>query len=330
MFGRFQISAGITYTKGKGIFFCPTCKEKVILKIGMKKISHFAHYRDSACCLRYENESDYHLAGKQKLYHWLKANGLEPELEVYDESIQQRPDIRFIYQQKRYALEYQCSVIPEDLFIKRTKAYQQNHYSPLWILGGNFFSRKSSSIVSLSDFQYLATVATDGQSLMRYYCPNVNQFIFLNQIIPTTVRNALSSIWMPRLDYVDLDQFLMPQIHSSPSSDTWQKEIKNFKLYYSQNPQAFRDPFLKELYSNHLYISLLPPEIGLPVSHSTFIRTPPVIWQGFVYLDGLQGHSKGDTISFYSINQAFKKEYGRSKFALEPCQSERGLLQTRS
>lgn len=200
--------------------------------------------------------------------------------------------------------------------MKRTKAYLQNHYSPLWVLGGNLFSRKSSEIVSLSDFQYLASATADGRSIMRYYCPNANQFIFLKQIIPVSVRNALASIWMPTLDDVDLDQFLTPQILSSPSYDTWQKEIKNFKLYYSQNPQSFRDPFLRELYSNHLHISLLPPEIGLPVSHSTFIRTPPVVWQGYLYLDGLKGRSIGDTISYHSIYQAFKKRVWKKQISL--------------
>lgn len=103
----------------KEVFFCPECKEKLILKIGLQKIPHFAHYRVTNCS-RYENESGYHLAGKERIYLWLKEMGLCPELEPYDDSIRKRPDISFIYQGIKVAVEFQCSNIPESL-IKKDK-----------------------------------------------------------------------------------------------------------------------------------------------------------------------------------------------------------------
>ncbi len=302
--------------KEKETFFCPTCKEKMILKICMKKVSHFAHYRESSCSERFENETSYHLDGKLKLYHWLQEQGLKPELEVYDRTIQQRPDIRFIHQNTMYAVEYQCSTIPENLFIKRTRSYQTNGYTPLWILGGNQFSRKSTDLVSLSEFQYLALDLGNEQSLLPLFCPNANSFILLRQIIPVSIRNCIASISIRTSNHVKLTDLLLPQKPFSLQIEHWQKEIKAFKLYYSQKPQSYRDPFLKELYFNRLHLSYLPPEIGLPVTHSAYIRTPPVIWQAYLYLDVFSQRSIGETISVAAINQAFRIRVNKKQITI--------------
>lgn len=298
------------------VFYCPECKEKVILKAGTKKITHFAHYRESTCCGKYENESEYHLSGKLKLYLWLKRKGLEPELEAYDSSIGQRPDISFVFMGKKIAVEYQCSVITEDVFKKRTKTYLENMVTPLWILGGNQFKRKSSTIVTLSDFHYLSIAGQNGAATLPFYCPEVNQFIFVKQVIPVGPRNALADISVKTLETVDLNELINPQNKHSPSIESWRKEINHFKLYHSQKPKSYRDSFLKELYFNHLHLSCLPPEIGLPVPHSIFIRTSTVVWQGFIYLDGIKSCKPGDIISFYSIYQAFKNRVWKKDISL--------------
>ena len=48
-----------------------------------------------------------------KLYQWLMSKRFLPILEYYDREIQQRPDIMFMYNGRKYALEYQCSTISE-------------------------------------------------------------------------------------------------------------------------------------------------------------------------------------------------------------------------
>jgi competence protein CoiA len=302
--------------KEKESFFCPTCKEKMILKICLKKVSHFAHYRASSCSEQFENESSYHLDGKQKLYHWLKGQGLEPELEFFDQAIQQRPDIRFSYQNTRYAVEYQCSTIPESLFIKRTSTYQQNGYTPLWILGGNQLLRKSPPLISLSDFQYLSLVMGKTNTFLPYFCPNSNRFILLRQIIPVTIRNCFASISINPPDMVNIDDLINPHNQFPTSIKHWRKEISSFKQNYSQKPQSFSDPFLKQLYTNHLHLLYLPPEIGLPVLHGAYIRTPPVIWQGFLYLDVLRNCAPGEIFSFAFVYQAFKNRVNKKQITL--------------
>ena len=87
-------------------------------------MEHFAHQKGSLCVESYERESEYHLAGKLQLFQWLNNQKLCPELEPFYPSIRQRPDIGVPYDKKNYALEFQCSAIPPELMIKRTKGYQ--------------------------------------------------------------------------------------------------------------------------------------------------------------------------------------------------------------
>ncbi|MGJ7919595.1 competence protein CoiA [Neobacillus sp. LXY-4] len=311
-----QNRQSLLHLREKEKFYCPRCKEGVILKIGSKKVSHFAHYKSSSCSEQYERESAYHLLGKQQLYLWLKEQGFQPELEAYDEVIKQRPDIRFTFQNIRYAVEYQCSTIPDESFIKRTRNYLQHQYFPIWILGGHFFTRKGNGVVSLSDFQYLTITSTNNQSSLTFYCPNANQMIFLRQIFPISIRNAMASISIKPLNNLNVPEFISPHNHGFSPLSTWQKEMKTFKQFYSQKPQSFRDPFLKELYLNRLHFALLPPEIGLPVSNSIFIRTPPAVWQGYLYLDCFKNRSQDEAISLNTINQAFQKRVWKKQISL--------------
>jgi competence protein CoiA len=300
----------------KGEFYCPGCKEKMILKIGTKKISHFAHYRGSSCSEQFERESEYHLLGKQKLYLWLKEKGLQPELEAFDQQIRQRPDIRFTYENIRYALEFQCSTIPDEVFFKRTQCYQQNDYTPLWILGGNFLTRKNSAVVSLSDFQYQCIKSAYDCSTLSFYCPNTNQAIFLQKVIPITTRHAIATIAMGPLQNLDVKEFIQPHTQIAPTLETWRKEMKTFKYFYTQKPQAYKDPFLKELYQKHIHLAYLPPEVGLPVANGIFIRTPQAVWQGFLYVDCFHHRSLGDIISYHQIYQAFKARVWKGHISL--------------
>lgn len=297
-------------------FYCPGCKERMILKIGTKKISHFAHYRTSSCSEQYEKESAYHLIGKQKLYFWLEEQGLKPELEVFDPVIRQRPDIRFTYQNQRFAVEFQCSVIPDELFKKRTNSYFASGYVPLWILGGNFYTRKSANIALLSDFQYLCMTSQHQRSSITFYCPTANNMIFLQNIYPISTRKTLAILACEPLSTIDIDRFIHPFLNKSPSWHQWQKEIRTFKQFYSQNPHAYHDPFLKQLYYHHLYLVYLPPEIGLPIANGMFIRTPPTVWQGFLYLDCFLKRTPGDTVSIASIFQAFQNRVNKKHIVL--------------
>ncbi|WP_180968083.1 competence protein CoiA [Cytobacillus massiliigabonensis] len=269
----------------KEIFFCPECSEQVILKIGTKRISHFAHKVGSVCADSYERESEYHLRGKILLYKWLDSLGLKPSLEPYYQEISQRPDISFVYEGVQYAIEYQCSVIPEELFMKRTNNYYQANIVPIWIMSGKNIKRKGSHKAALSSFDYLfLSKSPSEQWRIPAFCPITNTLISLHSILPVTVKNVITNYSMIPIEKAQLADLLNPSWKQLARLIEWQNEMKKQKdmspLYGGQ-----QNKFLQDLYNHSLIPSLLPPEIGLPVSNAPFIETSVLKWQCYLLMD---------------------------------------------
>lgn len=288
----------------KEVFFCPECGEEVILKIGSKRISHFAHKAGSVCADSYERESDYHLRGKFLLYKWLDSLGLKPILEPYYQEISQRPDISFIYKGIQFAIEYQCSVIPEEIFMKRTNNYFQANITPIWIMAGKNIKRKGSSKAALSNFDYLfLSKSSSEQWYIPSFCPVTNTFITLHSILPVTVKNVITKYSMTHIEKAQLIDLLNLSWRQQANLKEWQKEIKKEKSMSSLygTPQ---NKFLQDLYKHSLIPSLLPPEIGLPVSYAPFIETSVLKWQSYLFIDVFHQQRP---FSMKEIVQAYRK-----------------------
>lgn len=271
----------------KESFFCPECKEQVILKIGTKKLPHFAHRKGTACSESYERESEYHLKGKLLLFEWLQSTGVNTILEPYIKAIAQRPDIGFIHDGIEYAIEYQCSVIPEELFLQRTKNYRKINIIPIWIMAGKNIKRKGNYRVALSGFDYLFLRKSHCHEWMiSAFCPITNNLIIMNDITPISAKNIITQFSITNLKNATLSDLLNPKCIRPFMIKEWQTEIrklKNTKSLYG----TLQNKFLQELYTHAFIPFLLPPEIGLPVSHAPYIETPIVEWQSYLFIDVL-------------------------------------------
>jgi competence protein CoiA len=298
-------------------FVCPVCGEDVSLKLGDQRIFHFAHKSGGVCRDFFEGESIYHMDGKRQLFQWLKRQKIPSELEYFDKEIQQRPDIMFTYNQKKYALEFQCSSIPENIFMKRTNTYLRNGYLPLWILGHNHIQQKRKNIVSISNFHYLFLRNTTGGSFyIPSYCPEKGNFHLMGSIVSFSTKNAFSENLLFPINKHPLESLLNPKFLNQINLDRWKAEMANFILHYTLHPGPQHSSFLDELYQQNLNPFLLPPEIGLPVRHSIFIQTSPVVWQTYIYLDVLLKKHPDDTISLQEIERNFKKRIGRKEIII--------------
>ncbi|MFP7295790.1 competence protein CoiA [Neobacillus niacini] len=287
-------------------FSCPVCGEAVSLKLGNQRIYHFAHRSGTICKDFYESETIYHMEGKLQLFHWLKRQQIQAELEYYDPIIGQRPDVMFYYEGNKYALEYQCSPITEEIFIKRTNAYCQHNYIPLWIIGGKHIKAKRSNIFSLSNFQYFFIRETkDRQLILPSYCPEEKQFHILSSIIPYSVKNTLANHFQSFIQDTRVDEVLTPnwKVHSNFSK--WTNENERNTMNWSLHPTTDQSRFLREIYQHNLNLYLLPPEIGLPVYHSLLIQTPGIIWQTYLYLDSLEDKWPNDFIDLKDVERNF-------------------------
>ncbi|TYS62804.1 competence protein CoiA [Bacillus infantis] len=292
----------------EGCFLCPVCREKVMLKVGTRKIPHFAHYKEHSCEASFENESEYHMKGKLDIYRWLIANNVHARLETYIKSIKQRPDICFVYAGKKFAVEFQCSPIPESLIASRTSAYKEAGFTPIWILGGKEIRRTSARKASFSEFHYsFVNRSSDAPYHLLSYCPDVQSFIFLSNICPLTTRNVLTDFSVIPLHQMKFPNLITaPRIVRFPPAD-WQKEICKLQQTYSLTPNTFKHPFYMAIYQAGLHLSLLPPHIGIPVLHSLWISTPPLVWQGYLHTDCFIGLKPGEKVTKNEILQSLKR-----------------------
>ena len=203
----------LLHFRNKEEFLCPICGESVSLKLGNQRIFHFAHKKGGVCREFYENESIYHMEGKRQLYQWLIRQRIPSTLEYYDSEIKQRPDIMFKHNGNKYALEYQCSTLSEDIFLKRTQTYLQHGYIPLWIMGSKNIKTKRKNLLSLSSFDYLfLRESIHQQFFIPSYCPENRHFVILGSIQPYSTKNAFAHICAYPINSTDLDGILHPKL----------------------------------------------------------------------------------------------------------------------
>lgn len=123
-------------------YFCPSCREQVILKRGKRMIAHFAHRAHSTCRPFSESESQAHLVGKWQLAEYFGVSNVE--LEPYIQTLAQRPDLLLKRNDRQLAVEYQCSSIPISRLQQRNQGYSSYGLSVLWILGENYLQKMVS------------------------------------------------------------------------------------------------------------------------------------------------------------------------------------------
>ena len=122
----------------KQAFSCPVCCSKMILKQGSVMRPHFAHLRLEDCHFFSENESAEHLSLKACLYQSLSKTE-DVEIEKILSSFGQVADLMVNHS---LALEVQCSRLSEQRLKERTKAYHDNGFQVLWLLGKNLWLKQ--------------------------------------------------------------------------------------------------------------------------------------------------------------------------------------------
>lgn len=301
---------------------CPACKEKVQLKKGNKRIWHFAHISKMNCEAQLENESQYHLKGKIQLYDWLRNQGIGVEVEKYLTKIKQRPDLFVTWKDHHYALEFQCSNIESTVLLKRTTAYLRENITPIWILGGNRLKRSSENILKITAFDLLMTNSLHNKTLsLIYYCPETKHFCIASSLTPFSPINFFASV-----DFSLPTQISFPEIinvgrkYKIPSDHIWLSMKRRFRT----NTYLFADDSYKKIfYENGLPLCLVPGEAGIPIESMIWIRTEPVIWQGWLLLKFILPLKVGGGLSFQEIFQSFKIKVNQGFFVIRQLPSLR-------
>ncbi|MEC1261525.1 competence protein CoiA family protein [Bacillus swezeyi] len=266
-------------------FYCPACHHKLDLKIGAKKLHHFAHKPGSACPVPHEPESLYHLKGKRLLYEWLGGQGLRPELEPYLRTIRQRPDLLVNSGTLKMAVEFQCANLNLKEYQKRTAGFLKLGIEPLWIVGGNRLKRSAGCFFQLSGFHWQFSMRNEKLPKLLFFCPDQKAFLVLEHLIPfLTNKTSASARYLP-LQQTKWHDLTSSKSRSSYQLDAWKRNLLKFRT----TPSRFLSKESKQiaaLFYERFQIPLpfFPSEVFLPVPSGYIFAHPVYVWQGHLYL----------------------------------------------
>ncbi|WAA13866.1 competence protein CoiA [Fervidibacillus halotolerans] len=292
--------------KKEAPFYCPDCKQEVILKIGKRKLPHFAH--KSVCPAKGEGETVEHIKGKIALYQWLKNNGFTPVIEKFLREINQRPDIFFHWKGMRTAVEFQCSPIPQELLKKRTEQYKNNGIVPIWIIHEKLIRKSNRHVMHFTDFstQFIQNIFLSEPFLLSFD-PNIQAFFRYTHFIPISKQRAFvkEEIFDRKAKWTDIFAKTNP---SFEFYNMWPEKMENWLLTRNLQPGARKDPFLLFFYRHHIHPTMFPPEVGLPLPYMYMIINSPFEWQAYLWHRFFYGKKRGDYFSTRDIQNFLLKE----------------------
>ncbi len=265
-------------------FYCPECRQEVLLKLGEHRVHHFAHKQLSACPLASTGETAYHQAGKMALKDWLTQLGYEPLLEKYVSNIQQRPDVTVAIENKSYAIEFQCANISWKELYKRTEGLHAAGLYPIWIIGANRLKRMAGQLFSFSSIHWGILRQSKNRRLI-FYCPIQNRFIHLDQLLvfqPTKI--CASMTVRPPSAYRQLPALLSVSSSNHQLYKEWLKCIRQFR---ERPPRilANESKRLRTIFYEHHQTAwpFLPTELFIPLTEAYIFSSPVYVWQGCLY-----------------------------------------------
>ena len=275
-------------------FICPQCKNPVVLKIGQVMTPHFAHIVLSDCLSSFsERESPTHLQGKLQLAEFFRNKEIDVIVESYLPKIEQRPDLLIHYKRKKFAIEFQCSVIPTGVIDDRSMGYRKIGITPIWLLRSFDLPpipQHGITSLQLSGFRqkFIEHHPVYGLQLITYD-PTTDQFIYISHLMHFKGNRFIGKIRKLQTHFQSFPFMLMKPLTIEELSIFWQvlKHQRNLLLRNRllTNRKGVNDPILRACYEYQVLPVNLPLFIGIPITGSSYFSTSIVEWQiHFIYL----------------------------------------------
>lgn len=300
-------------------FYCPQCLEKVMIRAGPKTIPHFAHHRHSNCS-SHKGESEYHETGKLILFQWLKQQRLHVQLEAFLPEIKQIPDILVTINNKRIAIEFQCSKIRVSDIIQRNKGYEKLKIIPIWILGEKLLKRINSEQFKVDFFSthFIHRFAKSTHTSLFYFCPHTKQIQILKNIYFYNQNRVFASLKINKLfSTVFIELFHEKSQFNNSLLTFWLKEKQRFRLYFRSQSNRYQQKWQNWLYEKGLFIENLPPYVYLPISSQFLFKVPLWQWQSELIINFIKPLRIGDIFTFETLENYFKRYmYDEKQFPL--------------
>ena len=279
-----------TQIKEDEVYFCPECGEEVTKKVSRNGVVFFSHMPKK----HRQEETIAHQEGKHLILESLKSHGFHAELEPYVSSIEQIPDIVVTEGERAWCIEYQCSVIPTEEIVERTRHLGEVGMSVDWILGENYESQHK---------------LTDTFSYLMKYHPQLGNFLifFVNgemifhtqiKVKPRSQQMTFQVVRVPLLQFSwkkwrkMVGDSVPVKAHLKPvDAIEWTpRDTMLFKKLASPLTRSF----LVKLYRCRQTLEDLPSRfLTFPIYTETF-KVPNLVWKGHAWILLEQMAFKGD------------------------------------
>lgn len=285
------------------MYYCPGCNGRVFLKAGIVKIPHFAHAVNKVCDYASEGESNEHLQGKQQLFEWMAKQGYKVELEKYFSEIKQRADLYVECNGNKFAIEYQCALIPLEDIKRRTLAYIRHKITPIWILNDKYLKSKKCYEYSLSSFQWYMSAGNSLAPQLFFYSPIKNQFTILQHLTPFSSRFTFSFPRISPLKNIRFTAFIKPSDIFPLKYVLWMNKKQRWRMNAAVHATC-RQIFYQEMYLLNVSPATIPNEIGIPVPFMHLYETNAIQWQFWLFQGVFVNKSEGDAIRISELRSA--------------------------
>lgn len=288
----------------KGPFYCPICRQMVQVKAGTINIPHFSHLSLEQCPSEWERESWDHLTGKLQLQDiFLKLNW-NVDLEFYLNEISQKPDLLIEKDMHRMAIEYQCSSLSLERLHQRIEGYRKFGIEQRWIFGPQQLTLLKASQARLSEVAFSCLQRANHQFYGWALDVNRQTLIHIHHFLPFSPRKVFCLHTPYSLQNVNP---VNPKNSLPKILQDWEKERLKWSVFPNISKDKRDQAYNRFLYLENTHRSLLPPFIGIPQFSLPFIKTPAVVWQGYVFFDLFRLIQKQTKVSIQQLLQLIKK-----------------------
>ncbi|GIO24417.1 competence protein CoiA family protein [Oceanobacillus sp. J11TS1] len=302
----------MTWKQEKSIFYCPMCKERVIIRSGEKVVPHFSHLPNADCLLSGGGEGLYHENGKLQLFKWLSRFNMQVELEFYFPEISQRADIFVRIGRKKIAVEFQCSRVSQEEIWQRIQGYKSLGIESLWILGAQHLKRKSAYTFQVNQFldTFVRSSPQRDYQQLFFYDPFLSQIVILHHLYPLQTSRLFAKQLIYPLHRLHFKHLFQREKLPYEFRSVWLKEVYRLR---TQAASSYGEKFKlrRWLYDKGYLLQHLPSICFLPMPYQASLNVPYFKWQSELFVCCLADLKTGDVIKRDQLKKFLYRLYGK-------------------
>lgn len=261
-------------------FFCPCCRSRLLIKAGKIKLPHFAHPLDADNCSQ-SGESEKHHLGKHALATYFQLHGCKVKMEVYFSTINRQADLVL---GEHIVIEYQCSTILKQEFLKRTNDYRSQHLRVYWLLGK--LPKRTSNHIQLTSFmKHFLLYHPNFGTFLPFFNTDTGEWIVFYQFLSTFSKLKYyyrKQKFLKGTSWKEIIQWIITKKKAMIYFYEGDNRVREKRIYFYTRFQK-NSTFMRFLYSNGYYLQHLPAYVGVSILGQELVKEPALEWQFFLY-----------------------------------------------